>query len=108
MNAAMTRALPVALAASALLALPATGVAGKAPLPPPPSDPPSNFKGVPGHGTKAARRDRRAPVVTKVRPRRARVGELLTVTGKNFVRGRGKNVVFFYTTKGGTTFTRAE
>ena len=32
---------------------------------------------------------------------------MLTITGKNFVAGKGKNQVFFYTTKGGGTFTKA-
>ena len=78
----MTRRLSLALAASALIALPATADA-------------------------AAKKTSKAPVVKKVTPRSAKVGDTLVLTGKNFVRGKGKNVVLFYTTKGGATFTKA-
>jgi hypothetical protein len=83
MKAAMTRRLPFALAASILLALPSTAAAAK-------------------------KKPSKAPVVTKVSPKNAKVGDVLTVTGKNFVAGKGKNQVFFYTTKGGGTFTKAD
>ena len=51
--------------------------------------------------------DSEAPVIKKISPRNAKVGDVLVITGKNFVRGKGKNQVFFYTTKGGGTFTKA-
>ena len=95
----MTRRLPIALAACALFALPSTALAGQAPLHP-------DFT-----AAKAKKKPKKpatkAPVVTKVSPRNAKVGDTLTITGKNFVPGKGKNQVFFYTTKGGGTFTKA-
>ena len=92
----MIRRLPLALAASALVALPSTALAAQAPMH---ADPVVS---------KAAKKKpaTKAPVVTKVSPRSAKVGETLTITGKNFVPGKGKNLVFFYTTKGGGTFTK--
>jgi hypothetical protein len=82
MKPAMTaRRLCFGLAATTLLALPSTAVAAK-------------------------KVDKKAPVVTKVTPKRAKVGDVLVVTGRNFVRGRGKNQVFFLT-KGGGTWTKA-
>jgi hypothetical protein len=89
MKAAMTRLRLGLIAASALLALPSTAAAAQA-LP-----------------KKAAKADAKAPVVTKVSPRSAKVGDVLVITGRNFVPGKGKNLVFFYTTKGGGTFTTA-
>src|SRR5215204_4416825 len=99
------------LAATALLALPAAASAAPAPLHPAFGDAPANFKGLPGAlaktSTRAASIDAKAPVVTKVSPRSAKVGDVLTITGKNFVPGKGKNQVFFYTNAGGGTFTKA-
>src|SRR3954453_4272667 len=104
MKAAMTRRLSLALAASALIALPATAAASvKPPLHP----------GGAVVAAKSAKRsskkkvDVKAPVIIKISPSDAKVGDVLTITGKNFVRGKGKNQVFFYTTKGGGTFTKA-
>src|SRR5215208_2952666 len=87
MKAAMTRRLVVALSTSLLIALPAAAKATK-------------------KSTKK-KADAKAPVIKKISPRNAKVGDVLTITGKNFVRGKGKNQVFFYTTKGGGTFTKA-
>jgi hypothetical protein len=104
MKAAMTRRLSLALAASALLALPSTAAAAKPPLHP-------GGAVVAAKSTKKSSKkkkaDAKAPVIKKVTPRDAKVGDVLTITGKNFVRGKGKNQVFFYTTKGGGTFTKA-
>jgi hypothetical protein len=72
------RRLCLGLAAASLLALPSTATAA----------------------TKKV--DKKAPVVLKVSPKNAKVGDVLVVTGRNFVRGRGKNQVFFSTKKGGT------
>ena len=98
----MTRRLSLALAASALVALPTTAAAAvKPPLHP-------GGAVVAPKTTKAAAKkkaDAKAPVITKVTPADAKIGDVLTITGKNFVRGKGKNQVFFYTTKGGGTFT---
>jgi len=100
----MTRRLSLALAASALLALPSTAAASvKPPLHP-------GGAVVAAKSTKKSSKkkaDAKAPVIKKVTPRDAKVGDVLTITGKNFVRGKGKNQVFFYTTKGGGTFTKA-
>jgi hypothetical protein len=100
MKPAMIRRLPLALAASALIALPATALAGQAPLHP-------DFTAAKAKKKPAKKKASPAPVVTKVSPRNAKVGDELTITGKNFLAGNGKNQVFFYTTKGGGTFTKA-
>lgn len=111
MKAAMTRRLPLALAASVLLVLPSAAGAAPAPLHPSFEDTPPSFKGVPGPAakkktSKKKKVDRKAPVVKKITPRNAKVGDLLVVTGKNFVRGKGKNRVTFYTSKGGAVFAK--
>src|SRR5215211_973936 len=100
MKAAMTRRLSLALIASALAALPSTAEAAQKPL---------HADGVHAKSAKksAKKADAKAPVVKKISPRNAKVGDTLVVTGKNFLRGKGKNLVFFYTTKGGGTFTKA-
>src|SRR5215218_6190978 len=100
MKAAMTRRLSLALIASALVALPSTAEAAQKPL---------HADGVHAKSAKksAKKADAKAPVVKKISPRNAKVGDTLVVTGKNFLRGKGKNLVFFYTTKGGGTFTKA-
>src|SRR3954447_24502704 len=103
MMAAMTRRLSLALAASALIALPSTAFAAPAPLHPDGVVRAKTTKKKPSK----KKADVKAPVVTKVSPRNAKVGDILTITGKNFVAGKGKNQVFFYTTKGGGTFTKA-
>jgi hypothetical protein len=63
---------------------------------------------VPSTATAAKKVDKKAPVVLKVSPKNAKVGDLLTVTGRNFVRGKRKNQVFFFTSNGGGTWTTAE
>ena len=98
----MTRRLPFALAVSALVALPSTALARQAQLLHPDS-PVAKASAK----AKPKKTDAKAPVITKISPRNAKVGDVLTITGKNFVPGKGKNQVFFYTTKGGGTFTKA-
>src|SRR4051812_41948229 len=106
MKPAMTRRLPLALAASALLVLPSTAAASvKPPLHPGGAVVAAKSSKKKSSAKKKA--DAKAPVIKKVTPRDAKVGDVLTITGKNFVRGKGKNQVFFYTTKGGGTFTKA-
>jgi len=104
MKAAMTRRLVVALSTSLLIALPASAQASvKPPLHP-------DGAVVAAKSTKKSSKKKaasKAPVIKKISPRNAKVGDILTITGKNFVRGKGKNQVFFYTTKGGGTFTKA-
>jgi hypothetical protein len=99
----MTRRLLPLLAASALIALPASATAAEKPLHP-------NGAVVAAKSSKKSSKkkaDKKAPVIKKISPRNAKVGDVLVITGKNFVRGKGKNSVFFYTTKGGGTFTKA-
>src|SRR4051794_15992039 len=105
MKAAMTRRLPLALAASALIALPSTAAASVKP----PLHPGGAVVAAKSSKKSSAKKkaDAKAPVIKKVTPSDAKVGDVLTITGKNFVRGKGKNQVFFYTTKGGGTFTKA-
>jgi hypothetical protein len=104
MKAAMTGRLTLALAASALVALPSTAAASvKPPLHPGGAVVAKTTKKT----TSKKKTDAKAPVIKKISPRSAKVGDTLVITGKNFVRGKGKNVVFFYTTKGGGTFTKA-
>jgi IPT/TIG domain len=38
---------------------------------------------------------KKAPVITSISPQHVAIGETLTIRGKNFVRGRGKNSVIF-------------
>jgi hypothetical protein len=88
MKAAMTaRRLCLGLAASSLLLLPSTASAAK---------------------KSATKVDQKAPVVTKVTPKSAKVGDVLVITGRNFARGKGKNQVFFFTSKGGGTWAKAD
>lgn len=105
MKAAMTRRLPLALAASALIALPSTALAAEKPLHPDGAVVASKASAKKSSSKKKPAS--KAPVIKKISPRNAKVGDVLTITGKNFVRGKGKNQVFFYTTKGGGTFTKA-
>src|SRR3954454_13924214 len=49
-----------------------------------------------------------APTVTSVSPMRLKVGEKLTVKGKNFIPGKGKTRVLFVRKDGGAAFGRAQ
>jgi hypothetical protein len=49
-----------------------------------------------------------APTVTSVSPMRLKVGEKLTVKGKNFIPGKGKTRVLFVRKGGGAAFARAQ
>jgi hypothetical protein len=50
----------------------------------------------------------KTPVVTKVTPRTANVGNKLTLTGKHFKRGKAKNSVLFKRDKGKALFVKAD
>src|SRR3954447_15554887 len=50
----------------------------------------------------------KAPVITKVTPKTAAVGTKLTIQGKNFKRGKGKNSVLFRRDKGKALFVKAD
>jgi hypothetical protein len=47
------------------------------------------------------------PVITKVKPMRAAIGDTLTITGKNFRRGVNKNTVIFMRDGGRPVFVKA-
>src|SRR4051812_42681996 len=47
------------------------------------------------------------PAITKVTPKTANVGETLTIRGKNFRSGKGKNTVLFKRDKGKALFVKA-
>src|SRR3954471_4480164 len=49
-----------------------------------------------------------APTVSSVSPMRLKVGEKLTVKGKNFIPGKGKTRVLFVRKGGGAAFARAD
>ena len=50
----------------------------------------------------------KTPVITKVTPTTALVGTKLTITGKYFLRGKGKNSVLFRRDKGKALFVKAD
>src|SRR3954454_22584869 len=51
----------------------------------------------------------KAPVITKISPLRLKVGEKLTISGKNFLVGKNKNKVFFLRVgHAGAAWVRAE
>jgi hypothetical protein len=50
----------------------------------------------------------RAPVIRSVSPKNVAVGETLTIRGKNFRRGRGKNTVIFKRDRGRAVFVKAD
>ena len=50
----------------------------------------------------------KTPVITKVTPKTADVGTKLTITGKNFRRGKAKNSVLFRRDKGKALFVKAD
>src|SRR3954452_12123233 len=49
-----------------------------------------------------------APVITKISPLRAKLGDRLTISGKNFVPGKGKTRVFFLRVGGGAAWVRSD
>src|SRR6478752_1276109 len=50
----------------------------------------------------------KAPVISKVTPKIANVGTKLTITGKNFRRGKAKNSVLFRRDNGKSLFVKAD
>src|SRR3954463_14002483 len=50
----------------------------------------------------------KTPVITKVTPKIASVGTKITITGKNFRRGKAKNSVLFRRDKGKALFVKAD
>jgi hypothetical protein len=49
-----------------------------------------------------------APVIKKISPLNASIGQKLTITGKNFVAGKGKTGVFFLRVGGGAAWVRSD
>jgi hypothetical protein len=59
-------------------------------------------------GTAVAKKARKFPVVTKVTPMKVGVGDLLTIKGKGFRRGKNKNTVVFKRAGQRAIFVKAE
>jgi hypothetical protein len=55
----------------------------------------------------AAKKKKKAPVITGVAPKDVAVGEALTIRGRNFVSGRSKNTVVFKRTGARAVFVKA-
>jgi hypothetical protein len=89
----MTRRLTFALAATSLL-LPTAASARPHKLHPGPVV----------VSAAAASKKSTTPVIKKISPKNAKVGDKLTITGSNFVSGKGKNRVFFYKVGGGSAW----
>jgi hypothetical protein len=49
-----------------------------------------------------------APIIKRISPLHASVGQKLTITGKNFVAGKGKTRVFFLRVGGGAAWVRSD
>src|SRR5215470_16557680 len=54
----------------------------------------------------AAKKKATTPVIKKISPKNAKVGDKLTISGANFVSGKGKNRVFFYKVGGGSAWVK--
>src|SRR5436190_4151128 len=93
----MPRSLAL-LAAGATLALPAGAAAAPGPLLHP------EAVGVPRASIAALAK---LPVVTSIAPRKVAIGKVLTIRGRNFVPGVGKNTVVFARSGGRYVFVRA-
>ena len=84
-----------------------------APIPAPPTAPTSApaARSAPSPGTAtadAAKRKKRLPVVTKITPKKAFVGETLTIRGRHFRRGVKKNTVAFKRRGAKAVFVKAD
>jgi hypothetical protein len=90
----MTRRLTLALAATSLL-LPAAAASAA---------PHKLHSGPVVVSAAAAKKASTTPVIKKITPKSAKVGDKLTITGSNFVSGKGKNRVFFYKVGGGSVW----
>lgn len=62
---------------------------------------------VPASALAAKKKAAKIPVVSKIAPLSVGIGETLTITGKNFVKGKGKNTVVFKRDKGRAIFVKA-
>jgi hypothetical protein len=54
----------------------------------------------------AAKKKATTPVIKKITPKSVKVGDKLTITGSNFISGKGKNRVFFYKVGGGSAWVK--
>jgi IPT/TIG domain len=55
-----------------------------------------------------AKKRKKAPVITSVQPKDVAVGETLTIRGRNFIRGRGRNTVVFKRDGARAVFVKAD
>lgn len=56
----------------------------------------------------AAKKKKKAPVITSIAPKDVAVGETLTIRGKNFIRGRKRNTVVFKRDGARAVFVKAD
>jgi hypothetical protein len=94
----VTRRLTLALAVSSLLVPAASASAAQRPLHP----------GAAVFSAAAKKKKAATPVISSISPKKAKVGDKLTIKGKNFLSGASKNRVFFYRVGGGSTWVKAE
>jgi hypothetical protein len=59
-------------------------------------------------GVAEAKKTPPKPVVTSVKPMQARVGDTITIQGRNFIKGKAKNTVAFRRDGGKTVFVKAD
>src|SRR5215207_1183748 len=59
------------------------------------------------HADASAKKKARSPVVTRITPMQAAIGQKLEVRGRHFRRGRNKNTVVFKRTGGRAIFVKA-
>src|SRR3712207_6258251 len=58
--------------------------------------------------TASAKKAKKYPVITSVRPMETNIGQTLTITGRNFKRGRNKNTVLFKRDGARAVFVKAD
>lgn len=68
----------------------------------------SAMAGVAAPSALAAKKKKKAPVITRIAPKDVAVGERLTIRGRNFLRGRAKNTVVFKRDGARAVFVKAD
>jgi IPT/TIG domain len=56
----------------------------------------------------AKKKRKKAPVITSISPQHVAIGETLTIRGRNFIKGRGKNSVIFKRSGARAVFAKAD